>query len=62
MCAFLCYWAGLQEKKDMQFLLEGAERLQRGATSTHDATRATSIQIRQIQDQDEEEEVDVVVG
>jgi hypothetical protein len=60
MCAFLCYWAGLQVERDRQILLEGADRLQRGATSAHDATRTSSIQIRQIQDQEEEEEVDVV--
>jgi hypothetical protein len=60
MCAFLCYWAGLQEEKDKQILLEGADRLQHGATSAHDASRATIIQFLQIQDQEEEEEVDVV--
>jgi hypothetical protein len=60
MCAFLRYWAGLQEEKDKQILLEGADRLQRGATSAHDASRATTIQFRQIQDQEDEEEVDVV--
>jgi hypothetical protein len=57
---FLRYWAGLQVETDKQILLEGAERLQHGATSAHDATRVTSIQIRQIQGQDEEEEVDVL--
>jgi hypothetical protein len=60
MCALLRYWAGLQEEKDKKILLEGAERLQHGATSSHDATRASTIQIRQIQDQDEDEEVDVL--
>jgi hypothetical protein len=56
MCAFLCYWVGLQEETNKQILLEGAERLQRRATSAHDATRVTSIRIRKIQGQDEEEE------
>jgi hypothetical protein len=45
MCAFFRYWAGLQEEKDRQILLEGAERLQRGSTSAHDATKETSIQM-----------------
>jgi hypothetical protein len=60
MCAFLRYWAGLQKEKDKQMLLEGADRLQRGATSTHDASGAVTTQYRQIQDQEDEEDVDVV--
>jgi hypothetical protein len=61
MCAFLRYWAGLQEEKDKQILLEGADRLQRGAASAHDASGARTIQYRQIQVQEEEEEVVDVV-
>jgi hypothetical protein len=60
MCAFLRYWAGLQEEKDKQILLEGADRLQRGATSTHDALGVATIQLRQAQVQEEDEEVDVM--
>jgi hypothetical protein len=60
MCAFLCYWAGLQEEKDKQILLEGADRLQRGATLAHDASGAATIQYRQVQVQEEEEDLDVM--
>jgi hypothetical protein len=60
MCAFLRYWAGLQEEKEKKILLEGAKQPQRGATSVHDAARSSTIQLRKIQDQDEEEDVDVL--
>jgi hypothetical protein len=60
MCAFLRYWAGLQEEKDKQILLKGVDRLQRGATSAHDASGVATIQLRQAQVQEEDEDVDVV--
>jgi hypothetical protein len=53
----LSYDIGQGEKK---ILLEGAERLQRRATWAYDAARSSTIQLRQIQDQDEEEDVDVL--
>jgi hypothetical protein len=60
MCTFLRYWAGLQDEKDKQILLEGADCLQRGATSAHDASGVATIQFRQVPVQEEDEEVDVV--
>jgi hypothetical protein len=60
MCVFLRYWAGLQKEKEKKILLEGAERLQCGATAAHDAARSSTIQLRKIQDRDEEEDVDVL--
>jgi hypothetical protein len=43
MCAFLRYWAGLLDEKDKELLLEGASRLQRGATVAQEMARQGGV-------------------
>jgi hypothetical protein len=43
MCAFLRYWAGLQDEKDKEMVLEGASRLQRGATAAYEMARQGGV-------------------
>jgi hypothetical protein len=60
MCAFLRYWAGLQDEKDKELLLEGASRLQRGATTAHEMARQGGVPRARIQEGvDEDEDVPV---
>jgi hypothetical protein len=60
MCAFLQYWAGLQDEKDKELLLEGASHLQRGATAAHEMARQRRVPRARIQEEvDEDEEVSV---
>jgi hypothetical protein len=62
MCVFLWYWAGLQGEKDKELLLEGASRLQRGATAAHEMAKQVGVSRTRIQegvDEDEDEEVSV---
>jgi hypothetical protein len=59
MCAFLRYWEGLQNEKDKELLLEGATRLQRGASAAHEVartTRSSSARIQECEDEDNEEQ------
>jgi hypothetical protein len=58
MCAFLRYWAGLQDEKNKELLLEGASRLQRGATAAHEMARQGGVPRARIQEGvDEDEDV-----
>jgi hypothetical protein len=59
MCAFLCYWADLQNKKDKSLLLKGVERLQRRAASAHDVARTSHASTIRIQDANEDEDEDI---
>jgi hypothetical protein len=59
MCAFLWYWAGLQNERDKEMLMEGASRLQRGASAAHEvsrASRSSSARILECEDDDSEQQ------
>jgi hypothetical protein len=59
MCAFLRYWAGLQNEKDKELLMEGASRLQRGASAAHEVartSRSSSARIQECEDDDMEQQ------
>jgi hypothetical protein len=47
MCAFLRYWAGLQNEKDKEMLMEGASRLQKGALVAHEVARTSSLPVQE---------------
>jgi hypothetical protein len=55
MCAFLRYWAGLQNEKDKELLLEGASRLQRGASVAHEVARTSRSSSARIQECDDDD-------
>jgi hypothetical protein len=60
MCAFLRYWAGLQDEKGKELVLEGASRLQRGAMAAHEMARQGGVPRARIQEEvDEEEDVSI---
>jgi hypothetical protein len=60
MCAFLRYWAGLQGEKDKELLLDGASRLQRGATAAHEMARQVGVSRARIQERvDEDEDISI---
>jgi hypothetical protein len=59
MCAFLRYWASFQGEQDKELFLEGASRLQRGATAAHEMARQRIPRARILEEVDEDEEVSV---
>ena len=58
MCVFLRYWSGLQKEEDKEAILEGADRIQGMALTTHEAAREGAIRARleEIPRDDAEEE------
>jgi hypothetical protein len=62
MCSFHHYWAGLQTGNDKELLLEGASRLQRGATAAHDVASSSMVRIQQLENnsvEDDDEDVTI---